>query len=93
MPIFSYRARDQKGILVTGRLEGAAMEPIKNLLSEQGLIPLRVKSIQSKVGVEIGTLGGYSASWLLQGLAHEGKLYTLELEAKRADFEHAGTDA
>lgn len=49
MALFSYRARDQKGILVTGRLEGAATEPIKNLLSEQGLIPLAVIPIQEKL--------------------------------------------
>ncbi|OGQ05228.1 MAG: hypothetical protein A2W61_01860 [Deltaproteobacteria bacterium RIFCSPLOWO2_01_44_7] len=48
MPFFAYRARDQKGILVTGKLEGAASEPIKHLLAEQGLIPLAVRQIQGK---------------------------------------------
>lgn len=49
MPLFAYRARDQKGILVTGKLESMAAEPIKKILSEQGLIPISVKAIQAKV--------------------------------------------
>lgn len=48
MPLFSYRARDQRGILVTGYLEGLASEIIKGVLSEQGLIPLSVKLVQRK---------------------------------------------
>ncbi len=48
MPLFSYRARDQKGILVTGHLEGAALGPVREILSEQGLIPLAVQQIQAK---------------------------------------------
>ncbi|OGQ47882.1 MAG: hypothetical protein A3H42_03170, partial [Deltaproteobacteria bacterium RIFCSPLOWO2_02_FULL_46_8] len=43
-----YRARDQRGILVTGHLEGLASEIIKGVLSEQGLIPLSVKLVQRK---------------------------------------------
>lgn len=48
MPLFAYRARDQRGILVTGYLEGLAAEVIRGLLSEQGLIPLSVKMVQRK---------------------------------------------
>lgn len=49
MPVFAYRARDQRGILVTGRLESLAADPIKKILSEQGLIPISVKAIQTQV--------------------------------------------
>ena len=48
MPLFAYRARDQKGILVTGHLEGLAAEPVRGLLSEQGLIPLSIRQVQTK---------------------------------------------
>ncbi|MDO8526728.1 MAG: type II secretion system F family protein [Deltaproteobacteria bacterium] len=48
MPLFAYRARDQRGILVTGHLEGIAAEPVKAVLSEQGLIPLSIRLIQAK---------------------------------------------
>jgi predicted O-methyltransferase YrrM len=45
--------------------------------------------------LEIGTLGGYSTIWLARALPTDGKLITLEVEAKhaevaRANFERAG---
>lgn len=48
MPLFAYRARDQRGILITGQMEGIAVNTVKNMLGEQGLIPLQVKPAQSK---------------------------------------------
>lgn len=48
MGLFAYRARDQKGILITGHLEGGASGPVKNILAEQGLIPLSVKAVPNK---------------------------------------------
>lgn len=48
MPLFEYRARDQRGILVTGHMEGLATETVKGLLGDQGLIPLNVKRVQTK---------------------------------------------
>jgi caffeoyl-CoA O-methyltransferase len=49
----------------------------------------------AKVAVEVGTLAGYSGIWIARGLAPGGKLITLELEARhaefaRAEFERAG---
>ena len=35
--------------------------------------------------LEIGTLGGYSAIWMAQGLAPGGKLTSLEIDPKHAD--------
>lgn len=45
--------------------------------------------------LEIGTLGGYSTIWLARALPEQGKLVTLELDARhaevaRANFETAG---
>ena len=53
---------------------------------EGQLLMLLVSSLNAKVGVEVGTLGGYSASWLLRGMPAASKLYTLELEKDRADW-------
>lgn len=50
MPLFSYRARDQRGILVTGHMEGMAASAIKNTLSDQGLIPIQVQSSSTTEG-------------------------------------------
>src|SRR5690606_6991292 len=45
--------------------------------------------------VEIGTLAGYSGTWLARALPDDGKLWTLEVSSKhaavaRANFERAG---
>ena len=39
--------------------------------------------------IEVGTLGGYSAIWLARGLKPGGKVITIELEDKHADFAEA----
>lgn len=48
MSLFVFRARDKKGILVKGHMEGEAAAPIKLLLAEQGLIPLHVAPVTAK---------------------------------------------
>lgn len=40
----------------------------------------------ARQAVEVGTLGGYSAIWLTRGMAPGGKLTTIELNPKHADF-------
>lgn len=39
-----------------------------------------------QVAIELGTLAGYSAIWLARALAPGGRLITVELEDKHADF-------
>jgi caffeoyl-CoA O-methyltransferase len=43
--------------------------------------------------VEIGTLGGYSGTWIARGLAPGGKLITLEKEPYRAEVARQHFDA
>lgn len=40
----------------------------------------------ARQAVEVGTLAGYSAIWLTRGMAPGGKLTTIELNPKHADF-------
>ncbi len=40
----------------------------------------------AKLALELGTLAGYSGIWLARGLAPDGRLVTVEPEAKHADF-------
>jgi predicted O-methyltransferase YrrM/heme-degrading monooxygenase HmoA len=51
---------------------------------EGRLIELWLKSAKCKKGVEVGTLGGYSTTWLARGLGQGGVIYSLELDPKRA---------
>ena len=43
MSEFLYRARDQRGRLVTGQIDADSDKVVKNLIADQGLIPLTVK--------------------------------------------------
>lgn len=53
---------------------------------EGWLIYVLAKLAHVKTAIEIGTLAGYSASWLARALPADGKLYTLELDPERAEF-------
>ncbi|MHB1496663.1 MAG: O-methyltransferase [Acidimicrobiales bacterium] len=71
---------------------------------EAGLPPINVTALQGKflyvlarlVGarrvLEIGALGGYSAIWLGRALPPEGKLLSLELEARHAEVARANVE-
>ena len=46
---FAYRARDQRGQLVTGRMEAENIKGVEHVISRQGLIPLQVKESSQSV--------------------------------------------
>lgn len=76
--------------------ESEAQKELKRWAESEGLPSIRIGAFEGRLleillrangsrrGVEIGTLGGYSASWLLRALPEDGKLITLELDAERA---------
>ena len=47
----------------------------------------------ARLAVELGTLAGYSGIWIARGLAPTGRLITIELESKHADFAQREFDA
>lgn len=54
---------------------------------EQGsLMQILVRLVGARHVVEVGTLGGYSAIWMARGLAPGGKLVTIEIDPKHAEF-------
>ncbi|MGQ9908883.1 MAG: O-methyltransferase [Candidatus Flexifilum sp.] len=56
------------------------------------LLQLLARSIGARFILEFGTLGGYSAIWLARALPADGRLITLELEAKHAAVARANLD-
>jgi predicted O-methyltransferase YrrM len=48
---------------------------------EGKLIYTLLKSIKASRVIEIGTLGGYSASWIARALPEEGRLYSIDRSA------------
>jgi caffeoyl-CoA O-methyltransferase len=51
-----------------------------------------VRLIRAKVVVEIGTLAGYSGTWIARSLPEDGKLYTVEVSSKHAEVARASFD-
>jgi predicted O-methyltransferase YrrM len=72
--------------------------PQINISPEEGhFLQLQVRASGGAKVLEIGTLGGYSGTWIARGLAPGGRLITLELEPKHATvaqehFELAGVE-
>jgi predicted O-methyltransferase YrrM len=63
----------------------AAGLPAINVSPAQGkFLYLLVKMAGAKRALEIGTLGGYSSTWLARALPADGVLVTLELDPKHA---------
>jgi predicted O-methyltransferase YrrM len=54
--------------------------------SEGKLLTLLVRLVNAKTVVEIGTLAGYSAIRIAQGLPKDGRVYTIEHDQKHADI-------
>lgn len=50
------------------------------------LLKVLTSMTRGRLAVEVGTLAGYSGIWLARGLQPGGKLITIEIEQKHADF-------
>ncbi|MGH8231301.1 MAG: O-methyltransferase [Steroidobacteraceae bacterium] len=74
----------------------AAHLPAIDVSPAQGkLLQILARSIRARRILEIGTLGGYSTLWLAGALASDGRLITLEVNARhaavaRSNFARAG---
>jgi caffeoyl-CoA O-methyltransferase len=64
----------------------AAGLPAINVSPNQGrLLYLLARMVSAKRVLEVGTLGGYSTTWLARALPADGLVVTLELEARNAE--------
>jgi predicted O-methyltransferase YrrM len=66
------------------RAEAAGLPPIQVSASQGRLLSLLVRMVGARRVLEIGTLGGYSTTWLARGLEPGGAVVTLELEPAHA---------
>ncbi len=72
--------------------EAAGLPSINVSANEGKLLYLITKMAQAKRVLEIGTLGGFSTTWLARALPGNGKLITLELDQKHADVARKNLD-
>ncbi len=84
-------ARIREQITASG-LPGIMIRP-----EEAAFLQFLVVASGARLALEIGTLGGYSGTWIARGLPPDGRLITLEVEPKhaavaRAHFKLAGVE-
>lgn len=89
--LFAYiAARTQPEGSFLAELKEAAVEagiPAIWIAPEQGaFLELLLRTAGARVVVEVGTLAGYSAIWMAQALGEEGRVITMEVSAKHAEF-------
>ncbi|HEX6489394.1 MAG TPA: O-methyltransferase [Candidatus Dormibacteraeota bacterium] len=75
--------------------EAAGLPAIQVTPNQGKLLHLFARMIGARNVLEVGTLGGYSTIWLARALPEDGRVITLEIDAKhaavaRANFERAG---
>ena len=71
------------------RAEQAGLPRIELRPQEGWMLYFFTQLIQAQKAVEVGTLAGYSASWIARALPEDGLLYTLELNPKHAEIAEA----
>lgn len=65
--------------------DAAGLPPINVAPTQGKLLHLLARTINARRILEIGTLGGYSTIWLARALPQDGKLISLEADAKHAE--------
>lgn len=69
-----------------GRAIAAGLPDIAVDASVGRLLKVLASMTRGRLAIEVGTLAGYSGIWLARGLQPGGKLITIEIEKKHADF-------
>jgi predicted O-methyltransferase YrrM len=64
----------------------AGLPPIAISSAQASFIQIILKAARAKQVVEVGTLGGYSAIWMARALPPDGRVRTLEISPKHAEF-------
>ena len=67
----------------------AGIPPIAISSAQASFIQILLKATRAKQVVEVGTLGGYSAIWMARALPADGRVRTLEISPKHAEFARA----
>jgi predicted O-methyltransferase YrrM len=67
----------------------AGLPPIAVSPPQGKLLHLLARSIAARRALEVGTLGGYSTIWLARALGEQGRVVTLEADARYAEVAKA----
>jgi caffeoyl-CoA O-methyltransferase len=85
--VASHTTQDDAFLISLRAAAAAAGIPQIAISSGQAsFIQIILKAARVKQVVEVGTLGGYSAIWMARALPPEGRVRTLEISPKHAEF-------
>jgi predicted O-methyltransferase YrrM len=84
--------RDEALVQNLQKAQAADLPTINVSPNEGKLLYLLAKMAGAKRVLEIGTLGGYSTTWLARALPADGKVVTLELDEKHAAIARVNLD-
>lgn len=76
--------RDEDFTAALERCKRAGLPEIQVSPAQGKFLQLLVRLLGAKNVLEVGTLGGYSATWMAMALPIDGRLVTLELDPKHA---------
>ncbi len=71
---------------IRARTVGAGLNPIEVSPSDGAMLALWCRLVDARRVLEIGTLGGYSATWLARAVGEGGSVTTLELDPRAAEI-------
>lgn len=69
---------------IRARTSGAGLRPIEISAGDGALLALWCRLLGARRVLEIGTLGGYSATWFARAVGPEGMVTTLEIDPRAA---------
>jgi caffeoyl-CoA O-methyltransferase len=81
-----FGSQDQSLASLGERADAAGLPPIAVTPDVGRFLQILVAMTEGRLAIELGTLGGYSATWIARGLREDGKLITVEYEDRHADF-------
>jgi predicted O-methyltransferase YrrM len=93
----TFASEDDSLARIREQIQARGLPTITVKPEEGRFLQVLVAACRPKVAIEIGTLGGYSGTWIARGLPEGGRLITLELDPLRAEiarehFRLAGVD-
>ncbi|HSM02022.1 MAG TPA: O-methyltransferase [Acidimicrobiia bacterium] len=85
--VFGHHDEVLRSIAASAQEEG--LPPIAVSAEEGRLLMILASLTRGRLAVEVGSLGGYSGTWLTRGLDPAGRLITIEADAHHADVAEA----
>lgn len=91
----TFAAEDESLTRMRREIPAAGLPEIMISPEEAAFLRFLVVATGARRAVEVGTLGGYSGTWIARALPDDGRLYTLEVdpyhaEVARENFRSAG---